>query len=490
MERMHGIDAFSIYCESPTSSFATLKVALLEPSEPGEDIDVAELRELVKRLALDLGKGMIDRRVLRVPFDLHHPVWVVDPNFAIDEHLHRVALPAPGDKARLCELLSDLMGQPLDPDRPLWDIWLVEGCEGGRTAVVLKMHHVLADGRTVAELVGRVAQPVADAEPAEGSTNSAYIRGIPGRAKLVGGALVDLGRSAFEELPGFLLNRKRVRAERAAESVGEPQDLKWDEQPGSAPFCLFNTPFPGRYRVYRYETFPLAEVKALSRLFGCTINVLLLGIVSEAVRRYLDDVDHVPDQPLVAAMPIGDSGGMYYSTRIHHEPPHNDVSVAFLPLHQGITDMAERLHAIAESADAAVARVRQAWGNRFDNLLEFLPGVIVRQALQAISRKQAKGRSAYANVLVSNVSGPRSEIRSPDGRWRVAEFLSTGNITDQGHLNITVWSYLDNLSFSFYMRKGPLPEPDKIPGYVREVFEELRCRLDRADDLVGASSDT
>ncbi len=93
-------------------------------------------------------------------------------------------------------------------------------------------------------------------------------------------------------------------------------------------------------------------------------------------------------------------------------------------------------------------------------------------------------------MLVSNVSGPRSEIRSPDGRWRVAEFLSTGNITDQGHLNITVWSYLDNLSFSFYMRKGPLPEPDKIPGYVREVFEELRCRLDRADDLVGASSDT
>lgn len=486
MERLHGIDAFSIYCETPSSPFATLKVALVEPTDPDTDTDtgVAGLLQLVKDLALDLGKGLIDRRVVRVPFNLHHPVWVVDPDFAVDDHLHRMALPAPGTKEQLCDLLSDLMGQPMDPHRPLWDVWLVEGCEGGRTAVVVKMHHVLADGRTVADLVTQVDRPARErpdsSEALEPGPPAEADRGIPGRARLLGGALVDIALTYFEELPGFLRNRKRVIEERSANAIGDPPDLRLEERPGSAPPCIFNAPFRGRYRVYRYETFPLGEFKSLSRLLGCTINVLVLGVVSEAVRRYLDDVDRSPDEPLVAAMPIGDSGGVYYSTRIHHEAPHNDVSVAFLPLHQGIEDMPERLRAIETSANAAVARVTQAWGRRFDNLLEFLPAPVVRQSLQMISRKQAKGRSAYANVLVSNVRGPRQEVRSPDGRWRLVELLSTGNITDQGHLNITVWSYVDNLSFSFYMRKGAVPEPDKLPSYVREVVGELRGLLEEA----------
>ena len=474
MERMHGIDAFSIYCETPSSSFATLKVAILEPTSPDGVVDIDALREFAKAQALRLGQGRVDRRVVRVPYDLHHPVWVVDPDFSIDDHVRSAALPAPGDKNQLCDFLSDLMGRSLDPDRPLWELWLVEGLEGGRLAVVLKMHHVLADGGTMAAMLTYGVQGLREVSPPATSTAEA----IPGGASLISHALIDLTRTFLDELPRFLRDRKRVFDERSKEVTdtlppAAGDDLA-DEGPGSAPFCVLNTPVAGRYRVYRYETFSLGEFKTLARHYDCTINVLVMAVISEALRRYLDDLDDVPSKSLLAAMPIGDSGSIFHATRLHHEPPHNDVSVAYVPLHQDIEDMAERIQAIKSSSEAAVGRVRRAWGKRFDNFLEFVPGVVVRQALDFVGRKQAKGISAYGNLVISNVRGPRETLWSPDGRWRMVEFLSTGNITDQGHLNVTVWSYVDNLSFSFYMRKGALPEPDKIPGYVREVVSELQ----------------
>ena len=99
---------------------------------------------------------------------------------------------------------------------------------------------------------------------------------------------------------------------------------------------------------------------------------------------------------------------------------------------------------------------------------------------RVMAGRQAKRKGAYANVVVSNVAGPRRPLRALDGRLELVDFLSVGNITDLGHLNITVWSYVDNLSFSFFMRKGGLPQPDLIPAYVREVVDELMPLLTEA----------
>jgi hypothetical protein len=199
-----------------------------------------------------------------------------------------------------------------------------------------------------------------------------------------------------------------------------------------------------------------------------------MGVCSEALERYLSEVDAIPSASLVASMPMDQGGSSSRRTRLHSGPPNNSVAVANVPLHQGIADFGQRLQAIKRSSQAAIERVRRSYGRRFDNYLEFLPGTFIRQINALMARQQAKRANPYSNVVISNVPGPRQTLHALDGRLEMVELLSTGNLTDLGNLNITVWSYVDNLCFSFYMRKGVLPEPEKIPRYVREVVEELR----------------
>lgn len=495
MERMHGIDAFLIYSETHTSPVATLKVTIYEPVHENDVPDMDELRLFVKAQIDRLGAGIMGMRILRVPFDLHHPVWLSDPDYSPDDHIYRTALPAPGDKAKLCEFLSDLMGRPLDPTRPLWEVWLVEGLEGGRIAVAIKVHHALADGKTVAALVARsLSTPGAE----KASTERSAGEPIPRKPRLIFDALIDLFRTYTDEIPQFYRELKQTRQRAlgngaAAGAGNAEEDVAEAESQPPAPFTVFNEKAGGRYRVYRYETFSLTTSKRLAKSFGCTLNTLVMGICSEALKRYLRDADTLPSSSLVTAMPVGDGGRHARKTLLHAGPPHNSVAVAVLSLHTNIEDFGERLQAIQRSSKAAIERVQRSYGRRFDNFLEFLPGTLIRWIFALMARQQAKRTDPYANVVISNVPGPRKTLYALDGRLRMVELLSTGNINDLGNMNITVWSYADNLSFSFYMRKDALPQPEKIPAYVREVFEELEASAlggeARAAEGTGALAD-
>lgn len=475
MRRMHGIDAFSIYIETPTSPFETVKVLVYRPVT--DDVPAPEeLRDLVKALMARLG-DVAAMRIVRVPLDLHHPVWVLDDRYRPDEHIHHATLPAPGGKAELSEFVSDLLSRTLDPDRPRWEAWILDGLEGGALAVVLKIHHALADGRTVAALIehGHTA--------ADGGEVSAPPAGepVPGTARLVAGALVDLARSVGDELPTFYREAKRFRQELTGSGDGADDAAATEEEQRSAPFTVLNRrPGGGRARTYRYEQFPLADFKAIATAHGCTINTLVLGVCSEALKRYLADIGDLPDGSLMAAMPVSDKAEHRQPTRLHGDPPRNSVSAPVLPLHQQIEDFGERLLAIKRSASAAAQRVEAAWGKRFDNVLEFLPGAVVRGVFATQRLQQARGQ-AYANLVVSNVPGPRQRLYALGGRLELVDLLSSGNLTDFGNLNVTVWSYAETLTFSFYLRTGALPDPEQIPRRFREVFEELRAAHAGAD---------
>jgi diacylglycerol O-acyltransferase / wax synthase len=466
MQRLRGSDAFAIYSETPTSPFVTLKVAIYRPVDKNDVPDISELRRFVKSRLVTDGLESMGMRIMRVPFDLHHPVWVADPDFSPDDHICRVALPSPGGKAELCDFLSELLGKPLDPGRPLWEFWLVEGLEDGRTAVVLKLHHALADGKTAASVIAR-----SDSNTAAPELKTADVAGepIPGKARLILGALVDLIKSYTVELPHYYRHLQQARRGSAALRAAGDDGAK----PFTAPYTILNRE-GGRYRTYRYETFSLVEFKALSKIFDCTVNTLILGVCSEALRRYLLEVDTVPSASLISAMPVGDQGGGDVETLLHSKIHNNNLAVAIVPLHQNIADFGQRLQAIKRSSRAAIDSVRRSNGRRFDNYLDYLPGTFIRLMHQMMNSSRWNKKYRYANVVISNVPGPREAVYAVDGRLEMVELLSSGNLVDGGCLNITVWSYVDKLCFSFYSRKGALPEPDKINGHLREVVAELR----------------
>lgn len=473
MYRLRGSDAFAVYSESPTSPFVTLKVAIYSPTDEGDTPDSDDIKDFVKQRITVTGAGRADFRILRVPFDLHHPVWVHDPDFDPENHIHEAELPLPGGKEQLCEFLSELMGRPLNPDIPLWEIWLISGLEDGKTAIAFKIHHALADGKTIARMI-----EIAHRRTNFGGGNEEEAEGehIPGASRLVGDALLDLARSYTVELPHFYHHLKQARQKNAAiveALAGAVENLV---APFSAPFTVLNRIGGSAERIYRYETFSLSEFKTLSRHFDCTINTLVMGVCSETLKRYLQEVDDLPSEPLIAAMPIGDQAGSTLKKLLKSDIQNNNLAVAVLPLYQNIEDIGQRLAAIKEAARAAIDHVRHADGRRFDNYFDYMPGTAIRLMHSAINQRQRKKQNPHANVVISNVPGPRQLLYALDGRLKLEELLSVGNLTDAGHLNITVWSYVDKLSFSFLIRKGALPHGEVIADHLRDVVDELRGR--------------
>ena len=480
MYRLRGSDAFAVYSDSPTSPFVTLKVAIYTPTAAGDTPDVGDIKGFVKERITVTGAGRADYRILRVPFDLHHPVWVHDPDFDPENHLHETELPSPGGKEQLCDFLSELMGKPLNPDIPLWEIWLISGLAAGKIAIAFKIHHALADGKMISRMI-----EIAHRRTNFGDVSKEEVGGepIPAKSRLVGDALLDLARSYTIELPHFYHHIKQARRKSAAiiEAMAGAEEKV--VAPFSAPFTLLNKIGGGAERIYRYETFSLSEFKTLSRHFDCTINTLVMGVCSESLKRYLRDIDDLPSESLIVAMPIGDQAGSSLRKLLKSDIQNNNLAVAILPLYQNIGEFSQRLAAIKKAARAAIDHVRHADGRRFDNYFDYMPGTAVRLMHSAINNRQRKKRNPHANTVISNVPGPRKTLYALDGRLKLEELLSVGNLTDAGHLNITVWSYVDKLSFSFLIREGALPQPESLVAHLKDVVEELRERY-LADTVV------
>src|SRR5437867_1351899 len=160
---MSGFDAQFIYDEQPEEPQHTLKISFLSAAASAAWSFESARRDLARRIA---AIEPLQWRAVRVPLDLHHPVWVADPDLDLDWHVRRTAVRAPGGRDELCEAISQILSVPLDPDRPLWELWWLEGYEGGVVAV-LKISHALADGaasRRLLELL-HTPEPACDLAP-------------------------------------------------------------------------------------------------------------------------------------------------------------------------------------------------------------------------------------------------------------------------------------------------------------------------------------
>src|SRR5688500_4148257 len=163
MQRLTGLDATFLYLETPTNHMHVASTAVFDPTTVPGGYSFEGVRDLVEsRLHL---LPPFRRRLVEVPFQLHHPLWIEDPDFDLDFHLRRAALPSPGGERELAEFAGDVMGRPLDRSRPLWEMYVVEGLENGHIATVTKLHLAAVDGVSGAELTVNLIdlQP----EPAE-----------------------------------------------------------------------------------------------------------------------------------------------------------------------------------------------------------------------------------------------------------------------------------------------------------------------------------
>jgi diacylglycerol O-acyltransferase / wax synthase len=473
MERLTGLDAAFLYAETPTNHMHVSALLIFDPSSMPGGYSFGKVRDYIAgRVHL---VPQFTNRLATVPFNLHHPVWFTDPEFDLDHHVRRAALPSPGDEQQLAEFAGEVTSHQLDRNRPLWEIWIVEGLQDGRIAVVAKMHHSTVDGVSGANLMVHLFD--LSPEPAEvEAPGDQEPEHKPSDAELVTYAL----RSR--------MRRPLVAARALTTTVGaltrvvqrrRSADTPAGATPGTAPRTSFNGAITSR-RSVAFSSVPLTDVKEIKNRFGTTVNDVVLEITTGALRRYLGDRGELPDRPLVATCPV--------SVRMELEGDTNaganQVSAMFVSLPVHLDDPVERLMAIRETTKGAKEE-RNAVGARL--LLDWaeIPAPnLFAQAARMYSRSRLVERMPVIhNLVVSNVPGPDFPLYFAGGKLEVLHPL--GPVFDGAGVNITVLSYLDRVGFGIMACKDLVPRPFEIADAADEATAEL---LKAAKEASGSPS--
>jgi diacylglycerol O-acyltransferase len=473
-QRLTGFDAGFLYQETPSAHMHTLKIAVLDPSTvPGGYSFQLVHDVLASRIHL---LPPFTRRIVPIPWSLHHPVWIEDPAFDLSDHLFLVRAAAPGGPHELGKIISDVAGRGLDRRKPLWEIHVVEGLERGRIACIAKVHHTLADGVSSAEMLMAVMGD-------DGVPDSSWLGGagepvrpepqaVPSGRTLVVDALLDLVRLLIT-LPRQLARTARglaeMRRRTKAADVAPPRVF-------SGPRTSFNRALSPE-RIFAFTSLDLDEAKRIKNLTGTTLNDVVMAICAGALRRYLADRGEPVDRPLVAGVPV--------STRTEEQRGTygNRVSNMFTSVPADLADPLDRLRAINAVNQTARAQADALAGDSFEALNEYTPPPLTTLYARLMGRLRIADRTrSPINLVISNVPGPSVPLSIAGARLEA--IYSVGPILEGIGLNITMWSYLGQMNF------GLLSSPTLLPDLWRlaELLPESMAELLKAAEVGSASA--
>lgn len=469
MQRLSGLDASFLALETPSSHMHVASVGIYDPStaEGGVSLDrVTQIYEGRLHLA-----PPFRRRLAEVPFGLHHPLWIEDPDFDIRNHVRHTAIPAPGGPEELANLVGRLVALPLDRTRPLWEIWLIEGLEGGNVGVLSKVHHAAIDGASGNELL--VALLDLSPEVVEHVPETEWVPDrIPTDAELLTYAASSLARQparvarALARTTTAALEVRRLGQE-SSSSVLPPA-------PFAAPRTSFNAALTPR-RSYAYTSLDLPTVKAVKHAVGCTVNDVVLGLCGGALRSFLADRGEEPDASLVAMVPVS------VRSEDERDTMGNKVSSMLTLLATDVDDPTDRLKVIHECMSEGKEQQKAIGADTLQEWSEFAAPAVLGRAARLYSRmKLADAHRPLFNVTISNVPGPPFPLYSA-GAKLLANY-PVGPIMDGSGLNMTVMSYLDQLDF------GLLACPDVLDD-VWAVADGLHAALAELVQATGVTPD-
>ena len=464
VEQLSGLDASFLYLETPSLHMHVSMAAVLDPATVPGGYSYEKLRDLVgARLAL---APVFRRRLVEVPFRLGHPYWVNDESFDLDYHMHRAVLPAPGGLEELGRFVGDVCSRQLDRSKPLWEMHVVEGLAGGKVAMVSKIHHSTIDGVSGAELLAQLFDLEPDPPRPELPATRDVADTMPSDLYLVARSLatrvtapIDVTRLAWRT-GRSILNVRHLRRTRP-------------ESKGALPLTTPRTSLNAAITPHRSVVFcstSLDEVKELKRAVSTTVNDIILAVCTGALRNYLKERDELPEDPLVATVPVS----VHPSTR--HRRGANKVSAMFVSLPCGIDDPRERVETI-RSATKGAKRQHNALGA--DVLLNWAehatPNVFSAAARTYTRLRLAEHHRPIHSLIISNVPGPDFPLYMA-GAEIVAAF-PLGPVMDGAGLNITVMSYRGVLNWGLVACTESVPGLASLAAAIPVALEELRSAV-------------
>ena len=495
MQKLTGLDEMFLSVDAARTTNGAMGglVVFERPETPDaarEAAITARIEERIDRLPF------LRWTLAKVPFGLDHPRWVDTGSVDVADHVRTVTVAAPGGDRELAAEVASIMATPLPSGRPLWELVVIDGLQGGRLAHLIRIHHGLIDGTSVPTVLDILSdEPNQDlgfeAVPAHDGDRFAGRIGMLGRG--LAASAVRPARFAGLQLrtASWLVSRVEHDGLVAAPAfagrllpgpLGAPfrrvANLRRGDRPEVTSLIPTlrkpATPVNGRIgaeRSYAFSDLPLADFKKVGKAYGVTLNDVVIAVVAGSLRRYLEERGGVPEKPLVVCIPA--------SMRTGDEDPHwaNHVSMFFAELPTDVTDPVERLH-------AAHARVKQG-KDTFDALpthlireaSDFIPGAVWTVPQRLLAKAPDKVPASQWNVVVSNVRGPSKPVSvtgaTMAGYWPAA-FLTVGL-----GLNITLQSYVDRVDFGFMGATnltGDLWEmPDHMAAELAQLLEAVEA---------------
>ena len=458
MERLSGLDAFFLYIETPTMHTHVALTAVLDTSTmPGGYSFEAMRRHIADRVHL---VRPFRQRVVNVPLRLHHPVWVDDTDFEVDRHIKRIGVPAPGTLRELSDVVGHIASVQLERSKPLWEVWIVEGLEHDRVALVAKVHHSSMDGASGAELLPAFFD--LEVQPADPVIPPPYDPSpAPDDWELVGVSAVDRIRS-LGALPSL--------ARRTTQSITRIRRDRRDTHtaagtPLTAPHTVFNGSITAQ-RSVAFARVPLAQVKEVKNRYGATVNDVLLATCALAMRRYLEDRKGLPAEPLVTACPVSVRND---DERGEHG---NRLSVMFTKLHTDIADPIECLLATQKTAAAAKSEHEILGPETLGAWAELADPFTSRVASNLYSSNNLASHHRPAlSFILSNIPGPPFPVYLAGAEMERA--YPMGPVLEGAGLNVTMMSYRDSVDFGFLGATELVPDIWDLADAVPVAFDEL-----------------
>jgi WS/DGAT/MGAT family acyltransferase len=476
VEQLGFLDHSMLLMESPRHPNHVTPVQIYDPSTaPGGAVSFEDVFDAVRR-RLPTSRTL-RRKLVRVPLDLDQAYWIEDANFDLEFHVRQIALPRPGDWRQFCQQVARLSSRPLDLSRPPWEMTVIEGVDNieglpkGCFAIVLKVHHAAIDGVEGVELITSLHDQSPDADPVE---------------------LEDRWRSEPDPSPLALLARAgahtalsplhavRLVAANAAPLVRElPRRLRRSAgRIGSMPRTRFNHPVSG-HKVFDETRFKTSQIKRLrSAVPGATVNDVALAVVGGAMRRYLLHVGELPEEPLVAMVPISTRAADRTGTG------GNQVAMMRTSLATTVGDPLERLAAIHAATSASKAAQSGVAARALREVSQTLPGALLGIGVRTAGL--LPNLPVMTNTLVTNVPGPRQALYLCGAR--LVRMTGCVPLYDGMGLGHCISSYGDEICFIITADRDMLPDPEFYVDCLRAAFTELDQAVPEARQATRRSS--
>jgi diacylglycerol O-acyltransferase len=455
--RLSALDVSFLYLESPTTPMHVGSVAIFERPEQGFDYD-----QLCQLISDRIGAVPRYRQIVKwVPAHLANPVWIDDVDFDISYHVRRSALPRPGTDAQLRELVGRLVSRPLDRNRPLWEIYLVEGLANDRAAIVTKTHHAMVDGVAAVD-VGTMILDLTP-EPREVETESWHPSAPPSALTLTAEAIVDVVRrpmGVIDTARGAVADVGRTA--RKVTGVAGGLFSAFNTARRLAPASPINVDI-GEQRRYGMAKTELDDYKRVRKAYGGTVNDVVLATVAGALREFL----LMRGEPVTTSTTLRAMVPVSVRSENQEGQLGNRVSSYFVDLPVGEPNPVIRLHQVSYAMKAHKEAGQSVGADAIIALSGFAPPNI-----HATAARLASGMTKRLfNLVVTNVPGPQFPLYAAGAR--MLEAYPVVPLAKGQAVCVGLTSYDGGVYYGLNADRDAMPDVDVLATCIEEALAVL-----------------